>query len=237
MSEWKRKRFWKQAVTTETDGGYSVLLDGRPVRTPFKSAFDLPSHALAEAVAAEWDAQQGEIDPGAMPLTRLANSAIDKVATQQDAVAALLADYGANDLLCYRATEPDALIGRQAEHWDPLLDWAAQELAVHLDVQSGLMPITQPEPSRAEIRRRTAELDPFALTALHELVTLSGSWVIGYATLTEAHPPETLWQTALIDELWQEEQWGEDEEAIASRHSRREGFLVANRFARLARET
>lgn len=236
MTEWKSKRFWTRVETTQSAGGYSVALDDRPVHTPSKAPFDLPSRALAEAVAAEWEAQQGEIDPQSMPLTRLANSALDKVAVQREAVAGLLADYGANDLLCYRATGPDGLVERQAEHWGALLDWAQTDLGILLRVQAGLMPIAQPDASRAEILRRTAALDPFDLTGLHELVTLSGSWVIGYAALTEAHPPEALWQAALVDELWQEEHWGADEEATEAREARREAFLVAHRFACLARD-
>lgn len=235
MSEWKRKRFWKRVVTTETGEGFSILLDDRPVKTPAKAAFDLPTRALADAVAEEWDAQQGEIDPNSMPLTRLANSALDKVAPQRKAVAALIADYGASDLLCYRATGPEALIARQADHWDALLDWAARDLDIAFAVQSGLMPIEQPDGSRAEIARRTTDLDAFALTALHELVSLSGSWVIGYAALTGAHAPGALWRSALVDELWQEEQWGADEEAVAAREARKSAFLRAHRFAVLAR--
>ncbi len=236
MSEWQRKRFWKRAATTRTDGGFSVVLDDRPVRTPSKAPFDLPSRALAEAVAIEWDAQQGVIDPESMPLTRLANSALDKVAVQHGAVAGMLAEYGANDLLCYRATGPEGLVERQAEHWDALLDWAAADLGIRLRVQSGVMPITQPDASLSEISRRTMALDSFDLMALHEMVTLSGSWVIGYAALTNARPAEALWQTALIDELWQEEHWGRDDEAAAAREARGRAFLVAHHFGALARE-
>lgn len=236
MSEWKRKRFWTRVETTPTGGGYSVTLDDRPVRTPAKAAFDLPSRALAGAIAEEWQLQHGVIDPESMPLTRLANSALDKVAVQREAVAGLLAEYGANDLLCYRATGPAGLVARQTEHWDALLDWAAADLGIRLRVQSGLMPIPQSDASRTEVLHRTTALDPFDLTALHELTTLSGSWVIGFAALTDARPPETLWPIALIDELWQEEQWGEDEEAIAARDARRRAFFVAHRFACLARQ-
>lgn len=236
MSEWKRKRFWTRVETTETEDGFGVVLDDRPVRTPAKAALALPSRALARAVAVEWEAQEDEIDPETMPLTRLANSALDKVARQHGAVAGMIAEYGESDLLCYRAEGPEGLVARQVAHWDRLLDWAARELDIRLQVQSGLMPIAQPEGSRDEIQRRTAALDPFDLTAFHELVTLSGSWIIGYAALVEARRPEELWEIALIDELWQEEQWGEDEEAIAARQARRGAFLTADRFARLARE-
>lgn len=237
MTEWKRKRFWTRVGTEPGAAGFVVALDDRPVRTPAKDALELPSRALAEAVAAEWQAQDGEIDPETMPLTRLANSALDKVSKQHGAVAEMIAEYGENDLLCYRAEGPDGLVSRQAAQWGPLLDWAAHDLRIRLQVQSGLMPIPQPDRSRAEIRRRTAALDAFELTALHELVTLSGSWVIGYAALSGIRPPEALWQTALIDELWQEERWGQDSEAIAARDARRTAFLTAHGFACLARDS
>ena len=236
MTEWKRKRFWTRVETAETDDGFTIALDDRPVRTPAKESLRLPSRALAEAVAREWDAQQGEVDPETMPLTRLANSALDKVASQHGAVANLVAEYGESDLLCYRAERPEGLVERQRAHWDGLLHWAERQLGIRLEVQSGLMPIDQPEPSRIEIRRRTRALGPFDLTAFHELVALSGSWVIGYAALTGERAPEDLWRVAVIDELWQEEQWGEDEEATAARRARQDAFLTAHRFADLSRQ-
>lgn len=237
MTEWKRKRFWSSVETTRADGGFAILLDDRLVRTPSKDTLLLPSRALADAVAREWQAQEGEIDPGSMPMTRLANSALEKVAIQQSAVADHVAEYGGTDLLCYRAENPPGLVARQAEHWGALVDWAADDLGVKLEIQSGLMPIAQPAASQQEIRRRTRSLDPFELTALHELVTLSGSWIIGYAALTGARDTEELWQAAIIDEIWQEEQWGEDADAIAARNARREAFLTARLFARLTRST
>ncbi len=237
MTEWKRKRFWSRVETVEAGDGFTIALDDRPVNTPSKSRLKLPSRDLAEAIAGEWAAQDGEVNPESMPLTRLANSALEKVAPQQGAVAAHLAEYGESDLLCYRAEGPEGLVARQEEHWGPLLGWAQQELGIRLDVQSGIMPIQQAEESRNELRRRTSALGPFDLTALHELVTLSGSWVIGYAALTEARAPQDLWQAAVIDEMWQEERWGEDEEASEHRQARRTAFLTAHRFAVLARET
>ncbi|THH34467.1 ATPase [Aliishimia ponticola] len=235
MSEWKMKRFWKQADIAEAEEGFTVALDGRPIKTPAKQGLIVPTKALAESIAAEWDAQEGEVDPESMPFTRLSNSALDKVARQHEAVAQIIAEYGGSDLLCYRAHSPEELVQRQAEAWDRLLDWAQTDLSVRLDTQSGMMPIPQPETSQQEIRRRTAELDPFALTALHELVSLSGSWVLGYAVLTGHESPDTAWTTALVDEIWQEEQWGADEEAGEARAVKQNAFVTAYRFADLSR--
>lgn len=237
MTEWKRKRFWTRVETVETEDGFAIMLDDRPIRTPAKDGLHVPTRDLAQAIAEEWAAQEGEVDPETMPLTRLANSALDKVARQHRAVAEMIADYGANDLLCYRAEGPAELVERQAEQWGALLRWSEDALGLRLEVQTGLMPIGQPEQSRDEIRRLTAALGPFDLTALHELVTISGSWVIGYAALSEACPIDDLWRAALVDELWQEEQWGRDEEAIEARNARRAAFETAHRFGLLARIT
>ena len=208
-------------------------MDGRPVKTPSKQVLRAPTEALARAVAAEWDAQDGEVDPGKMPLTRLTNSALDKVAVQFDGVAEMLADYGANDLLCYRAEEPACLVERQAVAWDPMLEWARETLGVSLVVQSGVMPIDQSEAAKSELLRRTKALDVFALTAFHELVTLPGSWILGYAVLREKLTPESAWDAALVDDYWQEEQWGADEEAVEMRQIKRDAFLIAHEFAKL----
>ena len=128
MTGWKRKRFWKQARVVADGDGFAVELDGRPVRTPAKAALRLPGRAMAQAIAAEWDAQEDEIAPATMPFTRTANAAIDKVTPQRAEVAAMLAAYGDSDLLCYRADRPAELVRRQAESWDPALDWAATAL-------------------------------------------------------------------------------------------------------------
>jgi chaperone required for assembly of F1-ATPase len=236
VTEWKQKRFWQAASAAAHPAGYAVKLDDRPVKTPGKADFVVPSNALARAIAAEWDAQEGEIDPRTMPLTRLANSAIDKVRPQRSAIADMLAEYGGNDLLCYRAEGPAALIERQAVAWDPLLAWARDTHGVALEVQTGVMPLSQPEASLARIGALTHALDPFDLMAFHELVTISGSWVLGYAVMTQTHEAEAIWTVAHLDELWQEEQWGEDELAQAASAARRDDFLTAERFATLARD-
>jgi chaperone required for assembly of F1-ATPase len=235
MSEWAMKRFWTSADVAEADGGFAVVLDGRPVKTPAKQGLILPTKALAQAVAEEWDAQEEKVDPEAMPLTRLSNSAVDKVAKQHGDVAAMLAEYGGSDLLCYRAERPDELIRRQSAAWDSMLGWARDTHGIELVTQGGVMPVAQPDASLAKMSELTHALDPFELTAFHELVTLSGSWILGYAALTELEAPDSLWNRTIVDELWQEEQWGADEEALESRDVKRAAFLIGHRYNVLCR--
>lgn len=235
MSEWRPKRFWKVAGVTAAPDGFAVVLDGRPVRTPAKAALEVPSRPLAEAIAAEWDAQVDKVAPETMPLTRTANSAIDKVARDHAAVVAILAEYGATDLLSYRATAPDALAARQAEAWDPWIDWAARDLGTPLRVTQGVMFVNQPEDSLVRLGTAVGALDTFELAAFHDLVALSGSLVLGLAIAAGRLDAETAWSLSRIDEDWQEELWGHDEEAAAKAAVRRAGFLDAARFLALCR--
>jgi chaperone required for assembly of F1-ATPase len=228
------KRFWTAASATEQAEGFGVALDGRPVKTPAKRALVVPTQEMAAEIAAEWDAQQDGVNPETMPFTRLANSALDKVTVQHAEVAAMVAEYGGSDLLCYRAEGPAELVARQSEAWDPLLDWIKAEQGVALNVQTGLMPTPQPDESLIKMLSVTAAMPPFLLTAFHELVTLPGSWVIGFAALSRPTSAENLWHAALVDEIWQAEQWGEDDEALAARFVKRDAFLTALRFAEMA---
>lgn len=237
MSEWKAKRFWKEASAEETDGGFTVRLDGRPVKTPAKAPLTLPTIALARAVAAEWDAQEDEVKPLTMPVTRACNAAIDKVMTQHAEVAAMIASYGENDLLCYRADQPQALCDRQARAWDPLLDWAEAALGARLQPTTGIVHREQEAAALAALRARVAGQDAFALTALHDLVALSGSLVIGLAAQEGAFEPEDLWARSRVDETFQEDQWGTDEEAAEITARKRQEFLQALRFHHLARDS
>lgn len=219
MTEWAPKRFWKTATTEAVEGGHAVALDGRAVRTPAKARLIVPTAALAAAIAAEWDAQDERIDPGTMPFTRMANSAIDKVRPQFADVAEMVAAYGDADLLCYRADAPEELVTRQAQAWDPLLDWAADQLGARLTPRTGIMHSAQDAQALAALSARVHGLGPFQLVAFHDLVALTGSLVIGFA-LAESHlSVARAWQVSRIDEQWQIEQWGEDEEAqeIAAR--------------------
>ena len=237
MSDWAMKRFWKETGVAPGEGGWTVPLDGRPIRTPAKAPLALPTRAYAEACAAEWEAQQGEVRPETMPLTRSANAAIDKVAIQFDEVAGLIAAYGETDLLCYMAEGPDSLVARQAAAWDPLLDWAAETLGARLAPTAGIVHRPQDPDALARLAAATRAFDPFELAAFHDLVALSGSLVIGFAAARGAEPPETLWTLSRIDEDWQAEQWGEDEEAAAQAAHKKRAFLcAAHIFSLLARD-
>ena len=234
MSEWKAKRFWKDVSVEAVGKGWQVLLDGRPVRTPLKTPMILPTREMAEAVAAEWMAQEGEIDPLSMPVTRSANAALDKVTAQHAEVAAMLAAYAETDLLCHRAAFPEELVEQQKKGWDPVLDWAAQTYGAPLVAVEGLLPAEQPADSLARYHAEIASYAPFSLTALHDLITLSGSIVLGLYAAREGAPAETIWALSRIDEDWQVTQWGEDEEAAEAAAIKRAAFLHAASFLALA---
>jgi chaperone required for assembly of F1-ATPase len=223
------KRFWK--TVTIVDG--AIELDGRPVRTPARAALTLPTPQLAEAVAEEWRSVGGELDPRAMPLTGLANAAIDQIAPNPSPFAADLARYGESDLLCYRAELPEPLVERQAAQWDPLLDWARTRYDVHFETTAGIMHRPQPAATIARLSEVVAALDPFRLAALSPLVTISGSLVAALALLEGAADPDTIWRAAQLDEDWQTEQWGDDELAARAREARRADFDAAVRFLSL----
>lgn len=233
MSVWTARRFWTTASVVPASGGFVVHLDARPVRTPLKSPLVLPTLALAEAVAAEWQAQEGKVDPETMPFTRTANSAIDKVAPQFEAVAGMLAEYGNSDLLCYRAEGPADLVARQKERWDPLLDWSRDALSAPLVATSGVMPVGQHAESLAALRGQVDRLSPFQLSAFHDLVALSGSLVLALAVTQGRVSAEAAWGLSRIDEDWQISLWGEDEEAAEVAARKRFAFLQADRFYQL----
>ncbi len=227
MSEWKAKRFWKEARIEPLQDGWTVRLDGRPVKTPAKQALVVPTRGMADAIAREWDAQEGAINPHTMPVTKTANAAIDKVMVQHGEVADMLAAYGDSDLLCYRAEAPEELVARQAVQWDPMLDWAAQVLGARLLPRTGVMHQPQEAPALEVLARRTHALSAFELAAFHDLVSLSGSLVLGFAAAKDARPATELWEISRLDELWQEEHWGEDEDATEMARIKRAAFLHA----------
>lgn len=235
MSEWAVKRFWSEARVTDADAGYAVALDGRLVKTPAKAALVLPTRALGQAIADEWNAVDEQIDPLKMPMTRSANAAIDKVALQRSDVADMIAGYGDTDLLCYRATTPQELVLRQSEEWDPLLDWADSALGARLIPVAGVMYQAQAPAALKKLGDEVHALDDFALTALHDLVALSGSLVIGLAALQDWQSPEDLWDISRLDEMWQAEIWGADDEAEATAAVKRAAFLHAKQFYALVR--
>lgn len=234
MTEWKAKRFWKTATVAEAEGGFQVLLDGRPVRTPGKTLVVTPTRAMADAMAAEWDAQEDEIQPLTMPVTRSANSAIERVTPIKAEVTDMLAAYAETDLLCYRAESPSTLASRQAAAWDPLLDWVADTLQARLVATEGVLPIPQSPDALARVRAHIAAVPPFQMTALHDLITLSGSAILGLATAHGRLTPDAAFDLSRIDEDYQIEQWGRDEEADAATADKRAQFLHADRFWRLS---
>lgn len=230
MTAWKARRFWTEVSVEESKHGYAVRLDGRPIRTPAKAEALVPTLTLAQALAEEWRAVDGEVSPRDMPVTRSVNAAIDKVTPQFDEVAKLIAAYGETDLLCYRAAAPDALCQRQAIGWDPLLDWAGKTFGARLSIACGVMPVAQSDQALSALRDRVAASSPFQLTALHDLVGLSGSLVLGLAVADGHLDPEHAWALSRIDEEFQAEQWGRDDEAEAAAAYKRGEFLHAARF-------
>jgi chaperone required for assembly of F1-ATPase len=225
------KRFWDEVTV---DGG-EVRLDGRPVRTPGRAPLVVPYPRLAEAIAGEWRAVSGEIDPRAMPLTGLANAAIDRIAPDRAAFAVGLARYGESDLLCYRADTPAELAARQRAAWDPLLDWARGRYDVHFTVTAGVMHAPQPEATVARLGEAVAAQGAFTLAGLSPVVTVTGSLVAALALLEGAADAETVWRAARIDEDWQAEQWGEDEIAVRARDAHRFDFDAGARFLALVK--
>jgi len=193
----------------------------------------LPSRALAEGVAAEWDGVADEIKPLTMHLTRCANATIDKVAHEREAVGEMLAEYGGTDLVCYRAVGPQALIERQASAWDPLLEWAVTDLEAPLEIAYGVMHIAQPPQSLEKLRAAVLAYGPWQMTALHDLVTIPGSLLLGLAVARGHLTAEDAWPLARIDETWQEELWGFDEEAAAAAANKKADFLKAERLLHL----
>lgn len=213
--------------------GWGVALDGKPLRTPGRRPLAVPTRALAEAIAAEWNAQGDRIDPRSMRLTGLANAAIDRIAIDPARYVADLARYGETDLLCYRAEGPEGLCARQCAAWDPLLDWAREALGVEFTLAAGVVHRPQPEATLARQRHEVAALDPFRLAALTTIVTISGSLVAGLALLAAAFDEAAVWRASRIDEDWQAEKWGEDSEARDMAEARCEEFGQAARMLRL----
>lgn len=236
MSEWKARRFWKTVDLRPADDGFEIMLDARVLRTPGKHALILPTEQLAEAVALEWQAQDELIAPLTMPLTRAVNSAVEKVAPQFDAVAAMLAEYGGTDLLCYRATDPQVLVDILAREWDPLIDWSARELGAPLRVTHGVIPIDQDPAALTRLHARVAGLDLWGLTALHDLVTVPGSLILGLAVISEHIDGDHAHRLSRVDEDFQAERWGADDDARDVAEGRRLSILTAERLWHLSRK-
>ena len=227
------KRFWKDVSVEKEGDGWAIELDGRPVKTPARAALVVPTRQLADAIADEWSAVADTIDPRAMPLTGLANAAIDRVAPAQQAFAEGLGRYAEADLACYRAEGPRGLVERQEQEWDRLLAWARRRYDVDFGTTCGLMHVDQPVATVERLRHAIATLDPFRLAGLSPLVTVGGSLVAALAVLEKAITPDEAWAAVSIDEQWQLEQWGTDAEAGAVLENRRRDFLAAARFLEL----
>ena len=227
---WKAKRFWTAATVAPTDTGYTVTLDGRPVKTPAKTPLVVPTEPLARAIAAEWDAQTGLVKPDTMPFTRTANSALDKVAPQLGAVVDNLAQYGRTDLLCYRATDPQPLIDRQDAAWNPLLDWAAATFDARLRPTPGVMFVEQDAHALARLHAAVAVQTPFQIAAFHDLVAISGSLILALAVTHRHLSADDAFTLSRIDEHWQAELWGTDEDAAMLDALKKQAFTPAAHF-------
>ncbi|MEM9395301.1 MAG: ATP12 family protein [Pseudomonadota bacterium] len=235
MSGWAAKRFWTASEVVECEGGFTVTLDSRPVRTPLKRLLVVPTEAFAKAIAEEWGAQEEIVNPSTMPFTRAANAALDKVSAQREDVCELLAAYAGTDLLCYRATGPKMLIARQASGWDAHLDWAARRFSAPLKITSGVIPVDQPAESLKVYLRRVQEFSDFELTGFHDLVAISGSLVLALAVAEGRISASEAYDLSRIDEHWQIEQWGEDEEATELAERKRFEFVRAHDVMKMSR--
>jgi chaperone required for assembly of F1-ATPase len=224
------KRFYQAAAVEAAGDGWRVLLDGRAVKTPKRQGLLLPAKALAEAIAAEWNAQGTVINPAAMPLTRLANTTLDGVIGRKDAVHGEITAYTGNDLLCYRADQPEALAHLQAQAWDPLLAWARERFGAHLKTATGVMHVAQAPDSVARLGEAVALLDAFALAACHVMTTLTGSAVLALAHMHDRLTLEEAWKVAHIDEDFQIARWGEDAEEKKRRDLRFAEMTAASQF-------
>ena len=234
MNDWAPKRFWKNVEVVSAEGGFTVTLDERSVRTPGKALLAVPTEEMARHIADEWEAQTEKVDPRTMPWTRSANSALDKLSVQRREVEDHLIGYAGTDLVCYRAEQPQRLVERQRAGWDPILSYLEETFAVRLKTTSGVMPVSQDADTLAVLRNVMSSMSDFAITGFHDIVTLSGSYLIAVAVAREEIDPLAGWALSRIDEDWQIEQWGRDEEADAQAETKREAFLHATRFFKSA---
>jgi chaperone required for assembly of F1-ATPase len=230
------RRFWTEAKTLKHDSLWSVELDNKPIRTPGRQLLKVPAQGLAEAIAREWNEVGQTVDPRAMPLTGLANAAIDRVAPDPAAFAGALASYGESDLTCYRAEHPRELAERQEQSWDELLGWARRHFDVDFSTTCGLTHVTQPTATVERLSHALATLGPFQLAGLSPLVTVGGSLVAALAVLEGAISPEQAWNAVTVDERWQAEQWGEDSEAQLALENRRRDLMAAAHFLALLKD-
>ena len=227
------KRFWTDVTVEPDESGWAILLDGRSLKTPARAALAVPTQALAEAIAEEWRSVGETVDPRAMPLTGLANAAIDRVAPDRQAFAQGLARYAEADLACYRVDGPRELVAQQELSWDPLLAWARRRYDVDFATTCGLMHVAQPGATVERLSHAIAALDAFQLAGLSPLVTVGGSLVAGLAVIEKAIGADEAWKAVSIDEQWQLDQWGADAEAEKALDNRRRDFMAGARLLEL----
>jgi chaperone required for assembly of F1-ATPase len=227
------KRFWTDVPVEPDESGWAILLDGRSLKTPARAALAVPTQALAEAIAEEWRSVGETVDPRAMPLTGLANAAIDRVAPDRQAFAQGLARYAEADLACYRVEGPRELVAQQELSWDPLLAWARRRYDVDFATTCGLMHVAQPGATVERLSHAIAALDAFQLAGLSPLVTVGGSLVAGLAVIEKAIGADEAWKAVSIDEQWQLDQWGADAEAEKALDNRRRDFMAGARLLEL----
>jgi len=222
----QRKRFYANAGVTDAPGGFAITLDERPIRTPSGRPVVAPTREIADAIAAEWNAQQEIIDPLTMPSTRFANSVVDAVVDRVEAVTDDVAKYLGSDLLFYRASHPEALVAREAAHWDPVVFWAADTLGAHFILAEGIVHVRQPD-SAISAARAALPADPWSIAVLHVVTTLTGSALLALALLRGLLDQDQVWAAAHVDEDWNIEKWGVDEEVAARRAARLIDFKAA----------
>jgi chaperone required for assembly of F1-ATPase len=222
----RRKRFYVKAGVVESPDGFAITLDDKPIRTRSGRPMVAPSQEIAHAIVAEWDAQQEIIDPLTMPLTRFANTVVDAVVDRVEAVADDVAKYFGSDLLFYRAGHPEALVAREAAHWDPIVFWAADALGAHFILAEGIVHVRQPDSAIAAARAALPS-DPWSIAALHVVTTLTGSALLGLALMRGVIDQDQVWTAAHVDEDWNAEKWGVDDEVAARRAARLIDFRAA----------
>ncbi len=228
-----RKRFYERAAARATDDGFVIELDGRPIKTPARAKLSVPTMALGDAIAEEWNAQETHIVPETMLVTKLANTALDRVGPRKDEVVDEISAFGGSDLLCYRADDPESLVARQAEQWDPLLDWLDGKYQARLELASGVIFKEQAPETLARLHGFVASRTEFELAGLHQAVSLCGSLVLGLALIDTHIGPDKAHDLAHLDEAWQAERWGWDEEAQARLEERRKMLIATARYLEL----
>ncbi|MEM8743364.1 MAG: ATP12 family protein [Pseudomonadota bacterium] len=227
------KRFYKTVAVSPHDEGFAISLDGKPVNTPARQSLAVASKALADEIATEWDAQKERIDPSSMPMTKRANTAVDRVRGREADIIAEIVNYAGSDMLCYRAESPEGLVAKQIEHWDPVLAWARDELGASFCVGTGITHVPQQDDALDAVSKALSAHDFYVLTPLHTMTTLTGSALLPLALVRGQHDADAVWQAAHVDEDWQISQWGEDAEAKARRALRRMEFDGDVRFLKL----